>query len=47
MRDVELYRYLLGLLPPWTVERVDLSVKDGQVDGVWWMGVLEEVYDVI
>jgi len=34
MRDVELYRHLLGLLPPWTVERVDLSVKDSRVD-VW------------
>jgi transposase len=34
MRDVELYRQLLGLEPPWSVERVELSVTDGQVD-VW------------
>lgn len=34
MRDTELYRHLLGLLPPWTVERVELSVKGGRVD-VW------------
>ena len=34
MRDVELYRHLLGLEQPWTVSRVELSVKDQQVD-VW------------
>lgn len=34
MRDVELYRHLLGLLPPWTVDRVELSVHEGRVD-VW------------
>jgi transposase len=34
MRDVELYRHLLGLEPPWTVARVELSVQAGRVD-VW------------
>lgn len=34
MRDVELYRHLLGLREPWRVERVELSVKEGRVD-VW------------
>ena len=34
MRDVELYRQLLGLEPPWTVTRVELNVKDQRVD-VW------------
>jgi transposase len=34
MQDKELYRYLLGLEPPWTVERVDLNVGDQRVD-VW------------
>jgi len=34
MQDKELYRYLLGLDPPWTVERVDLNVGDQRVD-VW------------
>lgn len=34
MRDVELYRYVLGLQTPWTVSRVDLSVKEQRVD-VW------------
>ncbi len=34
MRDTELYRHLLGLEAPWKVERVELSVTDGQVD-VW------------
>ena len=34
MRDTELYRHLLGLVTPWEVERVDLSVQDGRVD-VW------------
>lgn len=27
MRDVELYRTSLGLIPPWTVRSVDLDVK--------------------
>ncbi len=34
MRDTELYRHLLGLVAPWEVSRVELSVKDGRVD-VW------------
>src|SRR5439155_18205810 len=34
MRDVELYRYLLGLEQPWTVTRVELSVQDQRVE-VW------------
>lgn len=34
MRDVELYRHLLGLQAPWTVGRVELSVTAQQVD-VW------------
>lgn len=32
MRDVELYRAILGLEAPWTVARVDLKVKDQRVD---------------
>ncbi len=31
MRDIELYRAILGLTPPWTVVRVDLDVKGQQV----------------
>ena len=31
MRDVELYRAILGLTPPWTVVSVDLDVHDQQV----------------
>lgn len=34
MRDTELYRHLLGLEPPWTVSRVELTLKDQKVD-VW------------
>src|SRR2546422_11623317 len=34
MRDVELYRHLLGVVEPWTVERVELSVGEQRVD-VW------------
>jgi transposase len=34
MRDTELYQQLLGLAPPWTVDRVELSVGDRRVD-VW------------
>ena len=34
MRDTELYRQLLGLESPWTVTRVELSVKAQRVD-VW------------
>jgi len=41
MRDVELYRYLLGLESPWTVKQVELSVKDQRVDV--WAGHGEEL----
>lgn len=34
MRDTELYGHLLGLAPPWSVERVELNTKDQRVD-VW------------
>jgi transposase len=34
MRDTELYRHLLGLVEPWTVERVELNVTERRVD-VW------------
>lgn len=34
MRDVELYRQLLGLQAPWSVSRVELSVPERRVD-VW------------
>ena len=34
MRDTELYRHLLGLVEPWTVDRVDLDLKQQRVD-VW------------
>ncbi len=34
MRDVELYRQVLGLEAPWTVTRVELSVTEERVD-VW------------
>jgi hypothetical protein len=34
MRDIDLYRHLLGLEAPWTVTRVELSVGEGRVD-VW------------
>ena len=34
MRDTELYRHVLGLTPPWTVSKVELSVEKHQVD-VW------------
>ncbi len=34
MRDVELYRHLLGLEAPWTVVRVELAVREQRVD-VW------------
>lgn len=32
MRDTELYRHLLGLVSPWTVERVELDVAKRRVD---------------
>ena len=31
MRDIELYRTILGLTPPWAVASVDLDVKGQQV----------------
>ena len=34
MRDVELYRRVLGLEAPWTATRVDLSMTEKRVD-VW------------
>ena len=34
MRDVELYQQLLGLVAPWTVDRVELSVEGERVD-IW------------
>jgi transposase len=34
VRDIELYRQLLGLDTPWTVDRVELNVKQQRVD-VW------------
>ena len=34
VRDTELYRHLLGLVAPWEVSQVELSVEDGRVD-VW------------
>jgi transposase len=32
VRDTDLYRRLLGLESPWTVDRVDLDIKTRQVD---------------
>jgi hypothetical protein len=40
MRDVELYQQLLGLGPPWTVDRIELSVQGEQVD-IWATHALE------
>lgn len=34
MRDTELYRHLLGLVDPWTVTEVKLSIEEQRVD-VW------------
>src|SRR5574340_1034497 len=34
MRDTELYQHLLGVVAPWTVRKVELSVQGGRVD-VW------------
>jgi transposase len=34
VRDTDLYRQLLGLVDPWTVDRVELDVKQQRVD-VW------------
>ncbi|MHB1738961.1 MAG: transposase family protein, partial [Actinomycetes bacterium] len=33
MRDIEWYQHVLGVVVPWTVSRVELSVADGRVDG--------------
>ena len=41
MRDVELYRHLLGLETPWTVRSVDLNVPGQRVDV--WAGHAEDV----
>ena len=32
MKDTELYRHLLGITPPWTVEKVDLDVEKQRID---------------
>lgn len=32
MRDTELYRHLLGITEPWTVQKVDLSLTEQRVD---------------
>lgn len=56
MRDVELYRHLLGIEPPWTVTEVELKVADqrvdvrvGHADGLLWpcpdCGAKVGVYD--
>jgi hypothetical protein len=34
VQDTELYRHLLGIEKPWTVARVELSVKEQRVDVV-------------
>lgn len=34
MQDTELYRYLLGVEPPWRVERVELDLVNQRID-VW------------
>ena len=41
MRDVELYQQLLGLVAPWTVGRVELSVEGERVD-IWAAHAPEE-----
>ena len=32
MESKELYRHLLGINEPWTVDRVDLDMTQGRVD---------------
>jgi len=32
MQDTKLYRYLLGIEPPWTVDRVKLDLVNQRVD---------------
>jgi hypothetical protein len=34
MRDIDLYQQILGMVEPWTVKRLELSVEQGRVD-VW------------
>jgi transposase len=41
MRDVEFYRHLLGLQPPWSVTRVELTSSEKRVD--MWLGHAEGV----
>jgi transposase len=41
MRDVELYRHLLDLRPPWLVTQVDLALSEQRVDV--WVGHAEGV----
>ena len=56
MQDIELYRYLLGIEPPWTVESVKLDLMNQRVDvwathaeGLRWpcpeCGVMVPLYD--
>jgi transposase len=40
MRDIDLYREILGLPEPWTVTRVELNVTEERVDlWVQWQGM--------
>ena len=32
MKDTELYRHILGIMPPWTVEKVNLDAKALRID---------------
>jgi transposase len=41
MRDVELYSHLLGLRPPWSVTRVELTLAEQRVDV--WLGHAEGI----
>src|SRR6266567_7711963 len=41
MRDIELYRHLLGLQPPWTVTGVELGLSEQRIDV--WLGHAEGV----
>jgi transposase len=56
MQDTELYRYLLGIEPPWIVDRIKLDLENQRVDvwasheeGLRWpcpeCGVLVPLYD--
>jgi transposase len=56
MQDAELYRYLLGIEPPWMVDRIKLDLENQRVDvwasheeGLRWpcpeCGVLVALYD--